>query len=206
MHTYLLAGERLFTYTVSVVDPKQKKIIQFYKKHRRMPTYTEMARLCGFASKNAVAKLVTRWSDDGFVEKDSTRHLVPGPLFYRVRVLGIVEAGFPTPAEESDIDTVSLDDFLVENKESSYMLRVKGDSMIDAGIQEGDYVIAERASESKVGEIVIAEIDGGYTMKYLRRDKSKQYFLEPANKTMSPIYPEGELSIVAVVRGVVRKY
>lgn len=189
-----------------MMDPKQKKIVRFYQKHRRMPTYTEMARLCGFSSKNAVAKLVTRWNEAGFVEKDSTRRLVPGPLFYRVRVLGIVEAGFPTPSEESDIDTVSLDDFLVENKDASYMLRVKGDSMIDAGIREGDYVIAERTRESKVGEIVIAEIDGGYTMKYLRRDKSKQYFLEPANKTMTPIYPEGALSIIAVVRGVVRKY
>jgi SOS-response transcriptional repressor LexA len=189
-----------------MLDPKQKKIVNFYQKHRRMPTYDEMARLCGFASKNAVSKLVSHWMDDGFVQKDGVRHLIPGPIFYRIRVLGIVEAGFPTPAEESDLDTLSLDDFLVENKESSYMLRVKGDSMIDAGIQEGDFVIAERASEAKVGEIVIAEMDGGYTMKYLRRDKSGKYYLQPANKSLSDMYPEGDLSIVATVRGVVRKY
>ena len=188
-----------------MLDPRQKKVIQFYQKHRRMPTYEEMTKLFGFASKNAVSKLVGRWSEDGFVEKDTTRHLVPGPLFYRIRVLGIVEAGFPTPAEESDLDTLSLDDFLIQNKEASYMLRVKGDSMIDAGIREGDYVITERRSEAKPGDIVIAEMDGGYTMKYLRKG-DRGYYLQPANKTMKPMYPEGELQIVAIVKGVVRKY
>lgn len=201
----MLTGERSFTYTIYMTDPNQKKIVNFYQKHRRMPTYTELAKLCGFASKNSVSKLVSRWMDVGFVEKDDTRHLIPGSLFYRIRVLGIVEAGFPTPAEEAELDTLSLDDFLVENKDSSYMLKVKGESMIDAGICDGDYVIAERANDAKLGEIVIAELDGGYTMKYLRKN-SKGYYLEPANKTMYNIYPEEDLKVVAVVKSVVRKY
>ena len=188
-----------------MTDPNQKKIVNFYQKYRRMPTYAELAKLCGFASKNSVSKLVDRWRDIGFVQKDDTRHLIPGSLFYRVRVLGIVEAGFPSPAEEAELDTLCLDDFLVEDKDSSYMLRVKGDSMIDASIREGDYVIAERTQNAKIGEIVIAELDGGFTMKYLRQDKNG-YYLEPANKTMDNIYPEEDLKVVAVVRSVVRKY
>ncbi len=170
-----------------------------------MPTYTEMAKLFGYASKNSVSKLVNQWRDIGFVQKDDTSHLIPGSLFYRVRVLGIVEAGFPTEAEEAELDTLCLDDFLVEDKDSSYMLRVKGDSMIDASIREGDYVIAERTQNAKLGEIVIAELDGGFTMKYLRQDKNG-FYLEPANKTMKNIYPAEDLKVVAVVRSVVRKY
>lgn len=200
-----MTGERAFTYTVVMTDPNQKKTVNFYQKHRRLPTYTEMAKLFGFASKNSVARLVNKWRDVGFVEKDDTHHLIPGSLFYRIRVLGIVEAGFPTPAEEEDLNTLSLDDFLVEKKDASYMLKVKGESMIDAGIKENDYVIAERTNYAKLGEIVIAEIDGGYTMKYLRQNKDG-YYLEPANKTMNNIYPTDDLKVIAVVRSVVRKY
>ncbi len=85
------------------------------------------------------------------------------------------------------------------------MLRVKGDSMIDAGIHEGDFVIAERAIEAKSGDIVIAAIDGAWTMKYLRRRDGIVY-LEPANKQYPNIYPIEALSISAIVKAVIRKY
>jgi repressor LexA len=78
--------------------------------------------------------------------------------------------------------------------------------MIDAGIREGDLVVVERASTAKLGEIVVAEVDGEWTMKYLRRDKSGAYYLEPANENFDDIYPEGEMRIGGIVRGVVRKY
>ena len=87
----------------------------------------------------------------------------------------------------------------------SGVLEVKGDSMIDAGIQEGDLVIVERGREPKPGDIVIAEVDGGWTMKYYRK-KAGKVFLEAANKAYQPIYPEQDLKIAAVVKGVVRKY
>ncbi len=77
--------------------------------------------------------------------------------------------------------------------------------MIDAHIADGDIVIAERTNTAKDGDIVIAQVDGEFTMKYLR-SKNNKLWLEPANKNFKPIYPEYELSIVAVIRGVVRKY
>lgn len=78
--------------------------------------------------------------------------------------------------------------------------------MIDAGIQEGDLVIAERtAREPKDGEIVIAEVDGGWTMKYFKK-KGNKVWLEPANKSYSPIYPEYDIKVAAIVKGVIRKY
>lgn len=77
--------------------------------------------------------------------------------------------------------------------------------MIDAGIHEGDLVIAEKNENPKVGDIVIAEVDGDWAMKYFRK-KGDAAYLEPANKAYSPIFPENEMRVAAVVRGVVRRY
>ena len=170
-----------------------------------MPVYTEIMKLVGFKSKNAVAKLVQKLIDEGTLDKDSSGHLIPNKLIGEVPFLGLVEAGFPTVAEENLLDSMNIDDYLIPNKDSSYLLEVKGDSMIDAGIQEGDMVIAERKGEPKDGDIVIALIDGGWTMKYYRKQKDK-VFLEPANKNFKPIYPEHQLEIAAIVKGVIRKY
>jgi len=118
---------------------------------------------------------------------------------------GMVEAGFPSAAEEELLDTMTLEEFLIENKEATFMLKVKGDSMIDAGIMEGDMVLVERGKQPKSGNIVIARIDGEYTMKYYRKRNGK-IFLEAANKKFKPLFPEQELSVEAIVIAVIRKY
>lgn len=190
----------------TMFESYKNKILSFYREHKRMPAYAEIMTLVGFRSKNAVYKLINKMVEAGIVEKDSSGKIVPRKIFGEVPILGLVEAGFPTEAEESHADSVSLDDYLIENKEATYLLEVKGDSMIDAGIQEGDLVIAERINrEPKVGEIVIAEVDGGWTMKYFRR-RGNQVYLEPANRNYDLIYPENDLQVAAVVKGVVRKY
>lgn len=183
----------------------REKIVNFYKNNKRMPTYTEIMKILGFKSKNAVFKLVSKFIDEGILEKDSSGRLIPKNIFGEVPILGLVEAGFPTPAEEELADTMSLDEYMIERKEATYMLEVKGDSMIDAGIQEGDLVLVERGREPKIGDIVIAEVDGGWTMKYYRK-KGSTIYLEPANKRYGPIFPTHDLKIEAVVRGVIRKY
>jgi SOS regulatory protein LexA len=189
------------------------KIISFYRENKRMPVYTEIMKLLGFKSKNAVAKLIDKLVNEGVLDKDSSGHLIPNKIIGELPLLGLVEAGFPTIAEEIDLDTINIDDYLVNNKDSSYLLKVKGDSMIDAGIHEGDMVIAEKINiegsegkkEVRDGDIVIALVDGGWTMKYYRNRLGKVY-LEPANKNFKPIYPENELEVAAIVKGVIRKY
>ena len=100
---------------------------------------------------------------------------------------------------------MSIDDYLISDKDKTFILEVKGDSMIDAGIHEGDMVVVERKNDPREGDIVIAEVDGGWTMKYYRK-KAGQIFLEPANKNYKPIYPTYDLKIAAIVKGVIRKY
>jgi SOS regulatory protein LexA len=182
-----------------------KRIQSFYDEKKRMPSYSEMAKLTRVSSKNAVFKMVERLSTLGLIAKDETGRLIPGENFSGVRMLGYVEAGFPSPAEEELSDTMSLDDYLIRNKEATFMLKVKGDSMIDAGIMPGDMVLVERGLEAREGDIVIAEVDHGWTMKYLRK-KGRQVYLVPANKKYPIMEPREELNIAAIVKAVIRKY
>ncbi len=170
-----------------------------------MPSYSEMMKLFGYKSKAAVFFTIQKFIREGVVEKDRKGKLIPKKLFGNISLLGYVEAGFPSPAEEELVDTMSLDEFLIANKEATFMLKVKGDSMIDAGIMEGDMVLVERGKQPKAGQIVIAQVDGEYTMKYLRMKNGKPY-LEAANKNYKPIFPENDLQIEAIVSAVIRRY
>ncbi len=123
----------------------------------------------------------------------------------KVRVLGAVMAGFPSPAEEELIDTLSLDEFLIRNRQATFMLKVSGDSMREAGIIPGDLVIVDRGLAPKNGDIVIAEVDGDWTMKYLKKSGS-DIWLMPANHKYKPIKPKKELRVAGVVTAVIRKY
>src|SRR2546423_9839254 len=129
----------------------------FYRSHKRMPSYSELTAVVGFRSKNAAYKLVTRLIDQGWLEKDAAGKLLPGSLFHAVPVLGTVAAGFPSPAEEELADTMSLDEFLITNKEATYILKVNGESMIEAGIPSGDLLLVERGGEPRDGDIVIGQ-------------------------------------------------
>ncbi|HVS79782.1 MAG TPA: transcriptional repressor LexA [Candidatus Paceibacterota bacterium] len=189
------------------IETAKAKIRKFYEDRKTMPSYSEMAKLLGYKSKNSVYRLVEKLLDDGFVGKDARGSLVPGKGFGTVRMLGFVEAGFPTAAEEELLDTVDVDRLLIGNRERMFMLTVSGESMIDEGINDGDFILVERTAEAKDGDIVVAFIDGGYTVKFLRKKNGRAY-LQPANKNFPPIVPreDDELRICAVVRAVIRKY
>lgn len=172
-----------------------------------MPSYREIMRLMGYRSLASAQWLVKSLAEAGVVAKDRAGKLIPKHPFGETKLLGVVEAGFPSAAEEELLDTISFDEYLTPNKEASYILKVKGDSMQEAGICEGDMVIVERRQTFKPGQIVVASIDDEYTMKYLRKNQ-RGYYLEPANAKYQPIYPkDGEtLAVEAVVTAVVRKY
>jgi repressor LexA len=201
-----------------------KKLDAFYRVHRRMPSYQEAVKVLGVKSKDTAYRHIRELIVLRFLERDHAGKLIPkttpkttnslqtvshsqsqkSPLG-ELKVLGLIEAGFPTPAEESLLESISLDEWLIPKREASFMLKVKGHSMKDAGINDGDMVIAERATTAPVGSIVVAEIDGEWTLKYLRRN-SKGYYLEAANDEYPDLRPKEKLSIAAVVRGVIRKY
>ena len=164
-----------------------------------------MMRLFGFKSKNAVSRLVDKFIDAGLVAKDHLGRLIPDQSFDSIPMLGLVKAGFPSDVAEESRDTVNLDEYLVTKKDNTYMLEVDGNSMIDAHIADGDMVLVEKTDKAKAGDIVIADVDGEFTMKYFRKDGEKVW-LEPANKDFKNIYPVTYMTITAVVKAVIRKY
>jgi repressor LexA len=182
----------------------KEKLISFYQAKRRMPTYTEMMQLFDFKSKNAVYRVVTKLIAAGVVTKDKLGKLIPSTGFNEIPLVGYVKAGLPAPGELLT-DTLNIEEYLVPKKALTYLFEVDGDSMIDEHITDGDIVIAERTNTAKDGDIVIAQVDGEFTMKYLR-SKNGKLWLEPANKRYKPIYPKYELTVVAIVRSVIRKY
>lgn len=192
-------------YMTEKIEQQKNKIVRFYKNKKRMPSYAELSEIFGYASKNAAYRIVEKMCDMDYIMKDAQGKLLPGRLFNEIRLLGLVEAGFPSPAEEELVDTMSIDDFLVDKPEATFLLRVKGQSMKDAGIVDGDLVVVERATSARVGDIVIAEVDGQSTMKYLRK-KGRRFYLEAANDEYDDIHPEEEMKVEAVVKGVIRKY
>jgi len=183
----------------------KEKLISFFSSSGRMPSYSELAKLYGFKSKNSAYSLASNFINQDILKRDAKGFLIPGQSFKGIQILGTVQAGFPSFAVEDKGEHLSLDEWLVNEHDSTYLLKVSGDSMINAGIHEGDYVIVERTQDFHAGDIVIAEVDDNWTMKYLR-SKNKKFYLEAANDEYPDIYPEGELKIHAVVRSSVRKY
>jgi len=187
------------------ISSRVREIKKFYQDTGRMPSYAEIGDLTGLRSKNAVFKLIGKLEKLKVMERDKKGRLMPLAIAKPVKVLGTVEAGFPSPAEEELVDTLSLDDFLIQNREATFLLKVSGDSMSGAGILPGDMVIVDKGQTPKSGDIVIAQVDGEWTMKYLRK-RGDSVTLIPANPKYQPIKPKNELKIAGVVTAVVRKY
>jgi len=180
-------------------------IAHFHRNKGRMPSFSELGELAGLKSKNAVHKLVTRLETIKVLSRDNKGRLIPGSIASPVKVLGTVEAGFPSPAEEELLDNISLDQYLIDNPNATFLLKVSGDSMSEAGILPGDMVLVDRSRTAQSGDIIIAEVDGAWTMKYLKK-RGQTIALIPANSRYKPIVPKSELKIGGVVIAVVRKY
>ncbi len=187
-----------------MIEDRLAIIKKFFRKNRRLPSYSEMLKLFNISSKNAVFKIINKLIDLGFIDKDSKK-LSPTKKFFALPLLGIIKAGFPILAEENK-DYLTIDDYLIENPQISFLLKVSGDSLTGIGIFEGDIVIIERKKDVNTGSIVLAQIDNEWTLKILKTDRKKHInYLEAANPKYPPFYPHQELQIYGIVRGVIRK-
>lgn len=182
------------------------KIQDYYATHKVLPSYQAIADLLGFKSKNAVAALVARLKLQGYIESAPDKRLKPGRRFFeRVLADSTVQAGLPTAALSDNSDTLSIDEYLIENPSRTVLIAVKGDSMMDAGIVQDDVVIVEKKQIANIGDIVVAIVDNEFTLKTLGRENG-QFVLYPANKDYPIIRPKGQFQIFGVVVGQFRKY
>ena len=118
-----------------------------------------------------------------------------------------VPAGFPSPADDHAEKRLDLNEYLIDQSESTFFVRIKGDSMIDAGILDNDIVIVDRSKSAAINDIVLASIDGEFTVKVLAKNSEGPYLM-PANKEYKPIHikSDSEFEIWGVVTGCVRKF
>lgn len=183
----------------------EQSLVAFHRNQKRMPTYTEMMDLFEVRSKSVVSYWIDKLIEKGILEKDAQGFLKLSGISFGIPLVGNVAAGLPVSAVENRHDVVSMDAYLVDKPETSFLLKVTGDSMIGAGIMDGDLVVVERTRQPKNGDIVLAEVDGQWTMKYFRR-KGAEVMLEAANPAYPTIYPREELKIGGVITASVRKY
>jgi DNA polymerase V len=118
-----------------------------------------------------------------------------------------VAAGFPSPADDYAEGGLSLDEHLIPHPETTFFVRARGDSMVGAGIFDGDLLVVDRAREAQPGDIVIAAVDGGLTVKRLAR-RGGDYVLRPENPALAEmVFREGqELQVWGVVTATVKKF
>ncbi len=181
------------------------KLQDYYAKHRVMPSYATLGELVGLSSKASVAELVLRLKAERLVESTPDRRLKPGKRFFERPIQESVHAGMPHPAFDSRPDTVSIDDYLVYHPSKTTLITVKGDSMIDAGIHDGDIVVVEKRATANVNDLVVAIVEGEFTLKRLGREKGRAVLI-PENKAYPVIRPKEDLEIFGVVVGQFRRY
>jgi len=206
-----LHGERTFS-TMGAVkkainDHEHLATLQgYYAEHRVLPSYARLMSLLGFASKSAVKKVLERLEGTGMLERTSDGDWAPSERFFdRAIATQPVPAGMPISADSDVHEQITIDRFLIQQPNKTVLIRVKGDSMVDAGIHDGDLAVVERKTEATQGDIVVAVVDDQFTLKTLARDKDG-YHLLPANPNYPVIRPNGKLEIFGVLVGLVRKY
>jgi len=200
------------------LTPHQRTVLnyirEFQTKRGYSPSLSDLALAFGVRSKNAVAKVVNALTREGQIEKDPKGRIKiidlvsaqdrPEPMI--LPLFGPISAGFAAPVEEQAEEMVTLDDYIIGGKKSStFLLRVKGDSMTEAGIYGGDLVVVERGVEPKPNNIVVAVLDGEFTLKKLKKNKGK-FYLQAENPDYPDMHALDELTVAGVVRGVIRKY
>lgn len=194
-------------------DEKQQQLIQFIydftKQNGYTPSVREMCDKMHFASTSTIFYYLTKCEEQGIIKrakgKNRAIELVDVPFEDGVPVVGKVAAGEPILAVENVEDYIKLPENLFDYKSNElFILNVKGESMINAGINNGDKLIVKQQKTANNGQIVVALVDDSATVK--RFYKEKGYFrLQPENDTMEPIIVN-QVDILGIVIGLIRKY
>lgn len=182
------------------------RLQDYYADWKSIPSYSALCGILGIASKSWVKAVLERLAKAGFVERTPEGVWVPTREFFaRPLAESSVQAGMPVSVTATHGDFYVIDEMLVNTPSLTTMIPVKGDSMTGAGIHDGDVAVVEKRHLAKEGDIVVAIVDGEFTLKTLSREKGK-YVLLPANPAFPVIRPQGTLEIFGVLVGLVRKY
>lgn len=182
------------------------KLQDYYADWKSIPSYASLCEVLGIASKSWVKSVLDRLCEAGFIERTPDGVWIPTRQFFaRPFAESSVQAGMPVSVTATQGDYFIIDEMLVNTPSLTTMIPVKGDSMIDAAIHEGDIAVVEKRNFANIGDIVVAIVDNDFTLKTL--DKANgEFILRPANPAYPIIYPHGSLEIYGVLVGLIRKY
>ena len=201
---------------MNTLTKRQKQLVDFIghyiAEHEYAPTLAEVGEYFGLSSLATVHKHLKNLEAKGYIRRQHNHsralELAGGSArtgARSLRLLGSVAAGMPIEAVE-DQDTISVPDEFVR-RENTFCLRVRGDSMVDEGIRDGDYIIVEERQTASNGETVVALVGNEATVKKFYRQNDGRVRLQPANSAMEPILVgEGDLRVRGVVVGLLRRY
>jgi len=182
------------------------KLQDYYADWKNIPSYAKLCEVFGIASKSWVKAVLTRLSAAGFIERTPDGAWIPTRSFFaRPLAESSVQAGMPVSVTETQGEYFVIDEMLIDTPSETTLIPVRGDSMIEAGIHDGDVAVVEKRNLANVGDIVVAIVDNEFTLKTLDRERGK-YILRPANSTYPVIRPQGTLEIFGVLIGLIRKY
>lgn len=184
------------------------KLRDTYAEEGAMPSsLARMADILGFSSPNAALKLRERLCAAGFLRKMPSGKVLPTDLFFALPLMDSrVRAGSPDAVEHQLwAEMMTLDSFLIKHPSKTVLLKVRGDSMKDAGILDGDLAIVERTNQAMEGQFVVAVVDGSYTLKELRFEGMRPVLM-PHNSEHKPIRPKLNLEIFGIFRGLARSH
>ncbi len=182
------------------------KLQDYYADWKNIPSYAKLCEVFGIASKSWVKAILTRLADADFIERAPDGRWIPTRQFFaRPLAESSVQAGMPVSVTATQGDFFIIDEMLIDAPSRTTLIRVKGDSMIDAGIQDGDVAVVEKRLAANIGDIVVAIVDDDFTLKTLDRENGA-FILRPANPAYPVIRPQGTLEIFGVLIGLVRKY
>jgi repressor LexA len=182
------------------------KLQRYYAETRRIPSLQRIGELMGFSTP-AAKKFIERLAGEGYVSRTSDGDAwVPNPRFFeRALVDATVQAGNPVAVDAVPAEPFLIDEYVVRDPAQTVLIPVKGDSMSDAGINEGDLAVIERTTEAKDGDFVVAIVDNDYTLKELVTERGLKV-LKPHNPSYAVIRPKGKLEIFGVLVGLIRRY
>ena len=203
-----------------MITEKQQAVLQFIEDYQfqfgKSPTLREMRENFGVSSDNSILKHLNALQEKGYLNKDDTPRgigllqkvkdkLEAVSNVTRIPLLGTIPAGGPVLSDEHVLDYFEVGNDLLKRPQGSFALRVSGLSMINAGILEGDFVIANQAVKAKDGDVVVALVDGKNTVKRYR-SKDGRVWLQAENPEYNDIDPTEFLEIQGVVTAVIRMY
>jgi len=177
----------------------------YWKRHSAFPPMAKLCAIVGLSSTSSIFALVGRLVEAGYLERTEGR-IAPTKRFFARPMLGPVRAGLPQPVGQDEPELVTVDDYLIDEPNRTSMHRVRGDSMQDAGIVDGDILAVEHNTPTKPGDIVLACVDSELTVKTLRLDTEGRWYLEPANPAFQCIRPLTSHEVLGVVVGLVRRF